>query len=63
MKQGDKVVIVYASGNRDERRFANPRAFDLSRSPNQQMSFGAGGVHYCRWRWSEIRSTSTRQHP
>jgi cytochrome P450 len=44
---GDKVVFFYPSGNRDEEVFANPSAFDLSRSPNPHVGFGGGGVHYC----------------
>ncbi len=44
---GDKVVLFYASGNRDETRFDHPEKFDLSRNPNPQIAFGAGGVHYC----------------
>jgi cytochrome P450 len=44
---GDKVVLLYASGNRDESVFDDPQKFDLSRSPNPHVSFGGGGIHYC----------------
>ncbi|WP_082133114.1 cytochrome P450 [Mycolicibacterium obuense] len=44
---GDKVVMMYASGNRDEAVFTDPTTFDLSRSPNPHMAFGGGGIHYC----------------
>ncbi len=44
---GDKVVMMYASGNRDESVFRDPTVFDLSRSPNPHMAFGGGGIHYC----------------
>ncbi len=44
---GDKVCIFYCSGNRDERVFADPEKFDLSRGRSPHISFGGGGVHYC----------------
>ncbi|RNL62859.1 cytochrome P450 [Nocardioides marmoriginsengisoli] len=45
--EGDKVGIFYCSGNRDDRLFENPAAFDLSRPRNPHVAFGGGGVHYC----------------
>ena len=45
--EGDKVVLYYASANRDEDQFANPHTFDITRSPNEHVTFGGGGVHYC----------------
>jgi cytochrome P450 len=27
--------------------FCDPDTFDVGRSPNPQMSFGAGGIHHC----------------
>lgn len=44
---GDKVGLFYCSANRDESVFAEPQKFDLSRSPNPQVGFGAGGPHFC----------------
>jgi len=46
--QGEKVVMFYNSGNRDERVFEHPDAFDITR-PLQpvQIGFGAGGPHFC----------------
>jgi cytochrome P450 len=44
---GDKVVMFYSSANRDESVFADPYAFDLTRSPNPHLGFGAPGPHYC----------------
>ncbi|HEX7322506.1 MAG TPA: cytochrome P450 [Mycobacterium sp.] len=44
---GDKVVMLYGSGNRDAEVFDAPEAFDLSRNPNKHIAFGGGGVHYC----------------
>ncbi len=48
IKQGEKVVMFYQSGNRDERVFGNPDSFDITRplSP-AQVGFGAGGPHFC----------------
>lgn len=45
--EGDKVVIYYASANRDEEVFADPHRFDVGRTPNDHVAFGGGGVHYC----------------
>jgi methyl-branched lipid omega-hydroxylase len=48
VKAGEKVVMFYNSGNRDERVFDNPYAFDVTREPNPaQIGFGAGGPHFC----------------
>ncbi|MGN6587481.1 MAG: cytochrome P450 [Solirubrobacterales bacterium] len=46
IKEGDKVVMWYASSNRDETRFEDPDRFDVLRSPDHQ-AFGAGGRHFC----------------
>ena len=35
------------SGNRDEDVFADPYTFDIRRSPNDHMTFGGGGPHFC----------------
>ena len=45
--QGEKVVMFYASANRDEEAFERPGEFDLSRDPNHHVGFGGGGPHYC----------------
>jgi cholest-4-en-3-one 26-monooxygenase len=47
IKKGDKVVIYYASANRDESVFDDPHTFDVGRTPNDHVTFGGGGVHYC----------------
>ena len=46
IKEGDKVVMWYASSNRDESRFEDPDRFDVLRNPEHQ-AFGAGGRHFC----------------
>jgi hypothetical protein len=48
LKAGEKVVMFYASGNRDERVFDNPHKFDVMRAvAPAQVGFGAGGPHFC----------------
>jgi cytochrome P450 len=47
IRAGDKVVMWYVSANRDERAFADAERFDVTRSPNEHLSFGAGGPHFC----------------
>jgi cytochrome P450 len=48
LSAGDKVVMFYASGNRDERAFADPYKFDVTRVITPaQIGFGAGGPHFC----------------
>lgn len=44
--EGDKVVVFFPSGNRDERVFQDPDRFDITRSPNQHLAFGHG-THFC----------------
>lgn len=46
MKAGDWVVCWLPSGNRDETIFDHPDRFDIGRSPNRHVAFGAG-VHHC----------------
>jgi cholest-4-en-3-one 26-monooxygenase len=46
IREGDKVVMWYASSNRDESRYENPDRFDVLRNPEHQ-AFGAGGRHFC----------------
>ncbi len=44
---GEKVVMWYASANRDESEFENPFKFDVGREHNPHFSFGGGGAHLC----------------
>ena len=44
---GDKVVMWYASANRDPDTFSDPFRFDVARSPNEHLAFGGGGHHFC----------------
>lgn len=43
---GDKVVVYYASANRDDAVFPDPDRFDIARTPNEHLAFGAG-PHFC----------------
>jgi cholest-4-en-3-one 26-monooxygenase len=45
--EGDKVVVFYASANRDEAVFDRPDVFDIAREPNPHIGFGGGGPHFC----------------
>jgi cholest-4-en-3-one 26-monooxygenase len=44
---GDKVVTWYISANRDEEVFSDPYRFDVTRRPNDHVTFGPGGPHFC----------------
>jgi cholest-4-en-3-one 26-monooxygenase len=44
---GERLLMVYASANRDERAFEAPDELDLTRTPNDHVAFGAGGPHFC----------------
>jgi cholest-4-en-3-one 26-monooxygenase len=46
LRQGEKLLLLYPSANRDERVFDQPEQFDISRSPNDHMAFGFG-AHFC----------------
>ncbi|HEX7953186.1 MAG TPA: cytochrome P450 [Burkholderiales bacterium] len=47
IKKGDKVVMWYVSGNRDEEVIENPNAYVIDRErPRNHMSFGYG-IHRC----------------
>jgi cytochrome P450 len=47
IRKGDKVVMWYVSGNRDEEAIENPNAFIIDRErPRQHLSFGFG-IHRC----------------
>jgi cytochrome P450 len=47
IKAGQKAVMFYNSANRDERVFEDPYKFDVTRTPNEHVGFGAGGPHFC----------------
>jgi len=43
----DKLVLYYMSANRDEEVFQDPHRFDVGRQPNDHVTFGGGGAHFC----------------
>jgi len=47
IKEGEHVVMWYCSANRDPAVFKDPGKFDILRSPNDHVGFGAGGPHFC----------------
>jgi cholest-4-en-3-one 26-monooxygenase len=47
IRENDKVVVFYSSGNRDEAVFTAPDQFDAGRDPNPHVAFGGGGPHFC----------------
>ncbi|HEY7106169.1 MAG TPA: cytochrome P450 [Acidimicrobiia bacterium] len=46
IKEGEKVIIYWASANRDDAEFVDPDTFDLDRASNRHIAFGAG-PHRC----------------
>jgi cytochrome P450/ferredoxin-NADP reductase len=44
--EGERVLVIYASANRDERKFNNPDQFDVTRDVHDHVGFGQG-VHMC----------------
>ncbi|MDD3798497.1 MAG: cytochrome P450 [Novosphingobium sp.] len=46
VKQGDNLLFIYASANRDDRRFADPDSYDITRENDGDLSFGIGS-HFC----------------
>ena len=51
IQKGDKVLLWFVSGNRDETVFENPFQVNLRRTPNRHVSFGQGGPHVCLGMW------------
>jgi len=44
--RGDRILLLWASANRDERTFHNPDTLDLRRPPLRSLAFGEG-IHFC----------------
>jgi cytochrome P450 family 142 subfamily A polypeptide 1 len=47
IREGDKLLLLYPSANRDEQVFAEPDRFDIARDPNEHLAFGGYGPHFC----------------
>ncbi len=46
LREGQKLLLLYPSANRDEPVFDRPDEFDITRTPNDHMAFGFGS-HFC----------------
>lgn len=46
LSAGSRVLMLFGSGNRDERKYPNPERFDVRRKPSDHLAFGHG-VHAC----------------
>jgi len=44
--EGGKILLLFGSANRDERKIAEPECFDVLRDPNPHVAFGFG-AHFC----------------
>ena len=51
IREGDKVLLWFISGNRDGSVFDDPFRVNLARSPNKHLAFGLGGPHICLGMW------------
>jgi cytochrome P450 len=46
LKTGDRIMVMLAAANMDPETNPHPERLDLSRRPNQHLSFGTG-IHFC----------------
>ena len=46
IRPGDKIILWYCSGNRDEATFTDPHRFDVARAEPPHIGFGTG-QHFC----------------
>ena len=46
IKKGEPVIMLLGAANRDPEQFPDPNRFDVSRTPNKHVAFGAG-MHVC----------------
>ncbi|MCL4123703.1 UNVERIFIED_CONTAM: hypothetical protein GTU68_024115 [Idotea baltica] len=45
--EGDRLLLLYQSANRDEDVFERAEEFDITRTPNPHVAFGGNGRHFC----------------
>ena len=48
---GERVFLMFGSGNRDESVFAKPDVFDITQDCGPSIAFGAG-PHFCAGAWA-----------
>lgn len=46
MQPGDRVLLLFGSGNYDDEKFSDPEEFQIDRKPNSHLAFGHG-IHKC----------------
>jgi len=51
LKTGDRVFLMFGSGNRDGENFDRPDEFDLTQNSAASIAFGAG-PHFCAGAWA-----------
>ncbi len=54
IKKGDRLALMYASGNFDEDVFDAPHEFDITRKPNPHLTFGVGQHHCLGFRLAQM---------
>jgi cytochrome P450 family 142 subfamily A polypeptide 1 len=47
IREGDRLLLLYPSGNRDTSEFRDPDRLDITRDPNRHVAFGGFGTHHC----------------
>ena len=46
LRRGDRTLLLFASANRDERKWDHPERFDITRKNGEHVGFGYG-IHTC----------------
>ena len=47
IREGDRLLLLYPSGNRDEGVYDHPDVLNVERNPNPHVAFGGYGTHHC----------------
>jgi cytochrome P450 family 142 subfamily A polypeptide 1 len=47
VREGDRLLLLYPSGNRDEGVYDHPDVLNVERNPNPHVAFGGYGTHHC----------------